>query len=387
MNELDTSAFTSLFKEAHKKCFGYSIADPLSETESKLFSNKIFDQTGLVIGPKSIKNYSLYILDPRVKNENPSVATLDTFARYVLDAPYTDEVQRKNKESHYPYWFQFKDQFFRKQKMPRREKRSWQWITFLSTGIMLILVIVWFFRKDNKLQPITDNFYSLAEDSLVGRGWFIQSKDEAYWKKRSEQPGCLTLFTIKGDNWPDSLNQPLIKNLLLRKISSECFTTEVHLFNFIPKQNWQQAGIVLLEDTNFTGKGLRLSLLYNDFFGGFPKSRELLIQGVVSNGKTSDKPEEIAHQLIFKLDSSDEHLVEENLQHSALRIEKKGKKFRLLYANGALANSAFKEIISRDIDMNPHFIGLFALKGFVDTATTIPARFNFFSYGPQKCEN
>src|SRR5436190_2714539 len=386
MNDVDASAFIRLFKEAHEKCFGHSIVDPLSETESKLFSNKIFDQTGLVIGAKSIKNYSLYILNPQVKNENPSMATLDTFARDILNAPYTDEVQRKNKENHYPYWFQFKDQAVRSQKKTGTTKASLWWITLSSIGAILALLTLWFLKHNKNQESVIDNFYSLTEDSLARRGWFVQSKDESSWEKRNERPGSVSLFTLKGDNWPDSLNKPEIKNLLLRKISSECFTTEVHLMDFVPKENWQQAGILLLEDTNFTGKGLRMSLLYNDFYGGFPKSRELVIQGVVSSGKDFDKPEEIAHQLIYKLDSTNEDLVKQNLQHLALRIEKNGKKFRLLYANGPLANSAFKEIISRDIDMKPRFVGLFALRGFVDSASAIPAKFDFFNYIPQKCE-
>jgi hypothetical protein len=57
----------------------------------------------------------------------------------------------------------------------------------------------------------------------------------------------------------------------------------------------------------------------------------------------------------------------------------------LLYANGSLPNSAFKEIITRDIDMNPRFIGLFALRGFGDSAVAIPAQFDFFSYAPGQC--
>jgi hypothetical protein len=30
-------------------------------------------------------------------------------------------------------------------------------------------------------------------------------------------------------------------------------------------QNWQQAGILLLEDTSFTGKSMRVSFVYNNF--------------------------------------------------------------------------------------------------------------------------
>ena len=130
MNGLDSSAFITLFKEACQKCFGHPLNAMLSETERKFLSEKIFDQTGLVIGPKSIKNYSSFVnAGGNDKTENPSVATLDTLARYVLNAPYTDEIQRKNKESHYPYWFQYKEQFHRISKEPS-QKRSFFVILF-----------------------------------------------------------------------------------------------------------------------------------------------------------------------------------------------------------------------------------------------------------------
>lgn len=385
MNDLDALAFGSLFKDAYKKCFGYVLKDPLTETESKLFSNKIFEQTGLVIGPKSIKNYSIYVLNPNANDENPSIATLDTLARYVLDAPYTDEIQRKNKEAHYPYWFTYKNEFYQSQKPAR--KKGFAFIMPISAIVIITALVVFlFFSNEHTGQTFVDDFHSVAEDSLVGRGWIIQSKDEAYWKRRDERPGCLTLFTLKGDNWPDSADKPDIKNLLLRKVSSDCFTAEAHLSEFFPAQNWQQAGILLMEDTTFSSKSVRLSLVYNDFYGGFPKSREIIIQVITSKGKYFDKPEELAHQLVFRLDSASENLVKENLQHSALRIERNGEKIRLLFANGSMTNSAFKEILNREIDINPRFIGLFALRGFVDSTSAMPARFDFFSFNSERCE-
>src|ERR1700748_973376 len=106
MNDLDFLVFVDLFREAYAKCFGHALNNPLTETESKLFCNQVLGQTGLSIGWKSVKNYSIYIHDAKAgRQETPSVATMDTLARYVLDAPYTNEIQRKNDESHYPYWF------------------------------------------------------------------------------------------------------------------------------------------------------------------------------------------------------------------------------------------------------------------------------------------
>jgi len=386
MNELDAAAFTALFKEAFQKCFGHTITGPLSETESKLFSGKIFDQTGLVIGAKSIKNYSSFVLNnTNTKDENPSTATLDTLARYVLNAPYTDEVQRKDKESHYPYWFQYKKQFHGSAKKPLNKRASPAFLFIAIIPVIIIVVALYFIRHNRQPKEFTDEFTSISEDSLSERGWFVEAKDDEYWENRDEQPDHLTLFTLKGDNWPDSMNQPGIKNLLLRKTDADCFVTEIQLSDFIPQQNWQQAGILLLEDTSFTGKGLRLSFSYNDFSGGFPQSKEIIIQAIVSNGKNSEKPEEIVHQLLFKVDSTNEELVKRNLRHSALRIEKHGSTFRLLFANGSMANSAYKEVTTRNIDLNPRFIGLFALKGFVDSTEVMSAAFDRFSYKPEKC--
>ena len=388
MNDLDTSAFSALFKEAYEKCFGHPMTNPLTETESKLFANKIFDQTGLVIGAKSIKNYSLFILNGAAegKEENPSVATLDTLARYVADAPYTDETKRKVRESHYPYWFQYKDQFYRSQKKPAKRKRLMPALIIFSVIVIGIVSAIVISSRSVSPKPFTDDFNSVADDTLSAHGWFVKSKDEQYWNKRRNRPGHLTLYTLRGDNWPDSLNKPDIKNLLLRKISADCFTVEIHLSDFIPQQNWQQAGILLLEDTNFSKKSLRLSFLYNDFYGGFPNKKDIIIQAITSQGKDYDKPEEIIHQVVFTIDSSVENLVKQNLQHAALRIEKRGKKFRLLFANGGFANTAFKELINKDIDMNPQYIGLFGIKGFVDSATVIPAWFDYFNYSTEKCE-
>lgn len=96
--------FIKLFREVCLKCFNRPFTEPLSEAESKVLVNSILNQTGLVIGVKSVKNYSQFVADPvGTKKENPSVATLDTLARYVLNAPYTSEPERKKNESHHPY--------------------------------------------------------------------------------------------------------------------------------------------------------------------------------------------------------------------------------------------------------------------------------------------
>jgi hypothetical protein len=224
----------------------------------------------------------------------------------------------------------------------------------------------------------SENFTNTDNVVLQNNGWFVKAKDAEWWNKRNVSPGVLTLYTLKGDSWPDTVSKPEIRNLLMRGIPADDFTAEVHLENFIPQAEWQQAGILLMEDTVFTGKSIRLSLAYNDYFGGLKRPKEILVQVISSLGDGFGKPEEIAHKVLFYPDSAaDTNFLVENLRNPALRIEKSGGKLRFLYAGGVKANGAFKEVASQSFNIKPKYIGLFAIRGFTDSAP-IPVRFKFF---------
>lgn len=379
--------FFVLFKKATIKCFGHHLQQALTETESKQLYNQIFDATGLVIGWKSLKNYSLFILNENGKEENPSIASLDTLARYVLNAPYTTETERKTNETHFPYWFKYKEEHLSNNKTAvEKPKTKRSFLIFTLILIILIIIAGFYFFNNLKSKKFSTDFHSVNEDSLLNDGWFIKDKDEVFWNKRAEKPGLLSLFTLTGDNWLDSVNQPQIKNLLLRKNNADCFTAEVHLQNFFPQHEWQQAGILLMEDTNYNSKTLRLSLAYNDFFGGFTKSKEIIIQAVTTPGNGLSHPEEIAHLRVFTLDSTNENLVKNNLVYSGLRIEKSGENIRLLYSCSPAKNFAFKDASSLNLNFHPKYIGLFALQGFVNNKNYLPAYFTSFSLAPQTCK-
>jgi len=392
MNNLDLSVFASLFRQACLKCFGHPLEGPLTETESKLLYNQVFEQTGLTIGWKSLKNYSLFVMDEGAgRQENPSPATLDTLARYVLGAPYTTEAERKEREGHYPYWFRYKEQTLREGEQPLRQRekmvvtrrRIGWWV-----GLAVVIILLTLFYRRGKPTNFYSNFHTVDQDSLAAEGWVVQGKDSAYWSRRGERPGVLTLFTLKGDNWPDSAQRPVIRNLLLHELSCDCWTLEVHLKDFLPNQNWQQAGLLLLEDSTLTGKSMRISFAYNDYNGGFPRSGTIHVQAITSLGNGLDKPEEIVHTIILQTDSLRDHpLILRDLAYLSLRIEKQGKRFRVLYANGVNENTSFKEVVSHEFAMTPRWVGLFALRGFVDSAAAIPAQFRFFSLQCDACSH
>jgi hypothetical protein len=393
MKNLDRPIFINLFKEACERCFGSPFISTLSESDSKLLSNKIFERTGLVIGAKSLKNYSLYVTTSNSKDtrkENPSVSTLDTLARYVLDAPYTNEIQRNDNESHYPYWFQYRNEHSNTILNLKINRVNWKKTKIVFSVVLTIFIgflVIKSLKQKNTNKNFIDNFNSVLEDSLRSKGWNIKSVDTTWWNRRNEKPGHLALYTLKGDNWANNENPARIKNLFMRKINSDCFMVEIHLTNFIPKQNWQQAGILLSEDSTFTSKMLRLSISYNDFFGGYKKPPEIIIQAVSSSeSELLSKPEEIAHLSLFSIEPGNESFVESNLAKSALKIEKKGTHFRFLYTTGSMESFAFKEAVSGDFNIRPKYACIFSIQGWADNGNYIPAYFDSFRLSSISCD-
>jgi len=391
MKDLNDAAFISLFKEAYQKCFGHPLSTALSETESRHLASQIFEVTGLVIGAKSLKNYSIYVTSHvEDRSENPSVATLDTLARYVLDAPYTTEVQRKDNEGSYPWWFQYKSDITLPGHEFRKRKISFPVMRLLAISGIVVFVLICMVLMIRVYQTKSDAYFkeafrSVNEDVLTRNGWIIKDKDAEWWKKRYQRSGQLTLYTLRGDNWADSANSPVIKNLMLRELTSDCFVAEINLDEFLPLQNWQQAGILLLEDTTLSSKSVRLSIAYNDYFGGYKKPGEIIVQAINSNKNDLSKPEEIAHVPMLTFTPEQAKLVAQNMQRSALKIEKKGNHFRFLYSMGSRENFAFKEALSKDLDIEPKYIGIFALQGFVDKPQPIPAHIKYFSIMDTRC--
>ncbi|GAB3499757.1 hypothetical protein GCM10027341_23700 [Spirosoma knui] len=390
MDELDRRAFATLFTAVVEKCFGHPLDSPLSEAESRLLSNAIDENTGLVIGWRSIKNYAIYLLNPDSgRQENPSIATLDTLARYVVGAPVTTEAERKRNEDHYPYWFRYREQATPLAKpepveTKRQDKVPVGWVIGL---VGLAVAALFFVFRKPALEQFTDDFHAVDESSLQENGWSVHARNEAFWRRRGETSKRLTLFTLKGDNWHKTGEAPQIQNLLVRRVQNDCFRTEVHITDFVPSANWQQAGIVLLEDTTFTGKSIRISLSYNDFFGGYVKPGEILVQAVASYGKGYANLEEITHQPLFSLTNpGDRRLAVTNLKNFALRVEKQGQKFRFLYSASPVEDYSFKEVARYEFNITPKYVGVFALKGFVDTTAVMPVAVKFFRLDGVTCE-
>ena len=406
--ESDAQAFARLFHDAYRKCFSIPFTAPLTESESHHLSVDIAESTGLEIGWKSLKNYSSYLLGSGSRTENPSVPTLDTLARYVAGATPTDEERRRTRERHYPYWFRYRDALRQTDAhrgprerdemratshevseagpVPARARpRMFIVICVLAAVALTALWYVAVREASQRSARFTDDFDDVSAKALASRGWSLQAIDSAHWSRRGVKPGHLTLFTLPGDNWPQPGRAPIIRNLLVRRARHECFVAEVQLTSFFPRRNWQQAGILLLEDTTFAGRSVRMSIGFNDFSGGFPQTEEIIIQAITSLGQASSKPEEFVHHRLFVVEPATEPLVRRNLESTALRIEKRGAHLRLLYSAGSMKNAPFKEVGSTDFDFRSAYVAVFALEGFVPTLGDAPAHLDAFSLSERSC--
>lgn len=388
MEQPDLDIFCRLYRAAAERCFAKPLAQPLGETESKLFYQQVLDQTGLTIGWRSLKNYSFFVLGYKdQKSENPSFATLDTLARYVLKAPYTNEPSRKNDEGHYPYWFMYRRQQLDKTTaVAGKARRAGTLNLVIMIGAIAAALLIYNWRRPKRMVNVAENFHDLSDRSLTAKGWMVLNKDGGYWAKRDTQPGALTLYTLPGDNWPDSAAQPSIKNLLVRSLPAGCMTMELQLANFVPSAEWQQAGLLLMGDTSLNSPSIRVSLAFNDFFGGYKKPREVIVQAITSSGK-GNKPEEFAHVPVLTPDSLTEvPTLLNNLNYSSIRIEKRDGHYRFLFASGRNSNGAFKEFASRDFTFRPRYIGIFAIKGHVATTPVVPVKINAFLLQAMACD-
>nr|WP_294944995.1 hypothetical protein [uncultured Mucilaginibacter sp.] len=384
MEEPEKKVFSQLYREAYSRCFGSPLLQPITETEGKLFQQQLLDHTGLTVGWRSLKNYSFFVLNKKTR-ENPSVASMDTLARFVLKAPYTNDIDRKNDESHHPYWFMYRERHLAEAVAPEITPKNFGWLRPALAAILLLLAAYMWYQRNSSVS-LTENFDDVSDMYLQDNNWQVFNKDDAYWNKRGDSAQGLTLFTLPGDNWPDSVAQPQIKNLLIRPLPKGCFVTELQMEDFIPAAEWQQAGLLLMQDSSLNSPSMRISLAYNDFFGGFKKPDEVLVQAISTPGN-GGKPEEFIHNTVLTLDSTvQKTIVLSNLKRTALRIEKQGNRYRLLYAGGAAANAAFKELAVKELTLQPRYIGIFALKGSVPSTPVAPVKIKKFMLASIACE-
>lgn len=224
------------------------------------------------------------------------------------------------------------------------------WLLFLL--LPLGGIAAWLFQP-KPARNWREDFNNTSVDSLQARGFEWLDFDPDWWSKQLRD-SMLTLYTLRGDYWCDAADTPLISNLLLKKLNCKSCKITVKLGGFNPVQDYQQAGIILLDAIKTRENNIRFT--YAACSSCNPPRQGLQM---VKNDR-GDVIEKFKHTGEIASNPSRSN------QSLWLRMEYKDGQMRFFYHWGA-EYSSFSEIASMDIDFVPAYIGLVAFRGLKDS--------------------
>lgn len=252
-------------------------------------------------------------------------------------------------------------------------RRVLPWAMLLLLGIITLLFWMW---RDSELQGWVEDFNTVHPDSLRARGWEIVDYDSAAFAQQHRE-GHLTLYTHRGDYWYTPPDTPIITNLLARKIGLPAAKITFKLSDFNPSQNWQQAGIILLDKEKKRNHNIRVTLVSGD--NGFPPGRSIqMIKR--EHGMTYDK-----NHVVDILQPGQELMA---LPPGIwIQVQFENKRFRF-FRHYEEEFSSFIEIGELDFNFEPHYVAVVAFRGLRDvrrelnTAKAIPVCFDYIKVEP-----
>ena len=140
-----------------------------------------------------------------------------------------------------------------------------KWITRklgLSSIILVIITgLVFQLLKPKNPKNWREDFTVTLADSLHARGFEWLDFDAEWWSRQSKD-SFLTLYTHPGDYWVKPGEERVIKNMLYKKISGNCFTITVKIDHFNPSQNGQHFDVFLFDERLSRETHLRAGMSY-----------------------------------------------------------------------------------------------------------------------------
>ena len=126
--------------------------------------------------------------------------------------------------------------------------------------------------------------------------------------------------------------------MVYRKLDCDCCTVTAHLTDFHPVKNWQQAGILLLEEPDFSGRSMRMTFAVHQVGDEQPRKKLQIVpmqeNHIPYNRTVMDFDEEM------------------DLNRISLQIRKNGDQFEFLYYLEGSFNSYYT-VEKLNFRMNP----------------------------------
>jgi hypothetical protein len=221
-----------------------------------------------------------------------------------------------------------------------------------------------------------EDFAAPDKNELLRHGWQLLYPDQEHWRLPHAQ-GRVTLHTMRGDLWTKDQERPFVPNLLARPFTRERFRVTALLTDFHPRHNWQQAGIVLLDDAD---QYVRLTVGYDG--SGAPGSTPRITIGAVFEEHGT-----VVAQPIVTLKEFDDR----PLPKVWLQVVKDQDLIILRYRLGA-DYGPFRELSQREFKLRQRHVALAAFQGITQelpggarqplTWDPVPANFDFLSVEP-----
>lgn len=255
---------------------------------------------------------------------------------------------------------------------PWRLPLKWWWIG--TTLLLLLAISIFGWWKLNQPTSWEENFDDISKEGLNSRGWEILDFDSLAFSKQLK-PGYLTLYTLRGDYWGEPSDTLNIPNLLLRRIGGEKFKISIRIDSFNPYQDYQQAGIILLDKNKSRIQNIRMTLATCESC----TPSKLIVQIIKrENGETYEK-----QQVIRAWQNGSKN--PNPLINFWMQIEFENDKFKFFFHEGEEYGS-YLEIAEIDYNFNARYLAIAAFRGLRDSqrnpnnSDAIPAFLNYVKF-------
>ena len=249
-------------------------------------------------------------------------------------------------------------------------------IKYFVIGIVLALTLItYLFSNFKKPFLFRDdfNFNSIAD--LKTRGWEIIDFDSSLFFP--QDTGVLTLRSSRGDYWVQAGDTPKINNVILMKIPDlNCFevTTKFQFHNNI--ENWQQCGIIFLNESLCRTNNIRATYMCRDQNAEINRGFQVIVN---DHGEVT-QPQKFGMEGIRKYDTTNYNFY--------LRVIKNDSDYSILTH---VDDYGFEPRFNAEFHFKPRYIALVAFNaqrdspnGPLNTASTIPAKFDWIKI--KECE-
>ncbi len=215
-------------------------------------------------------------------------------------------------------------------------------------------------------------------ETLNNEGWNILDVDSNFLYKQ-DKPGHLALYTLAGDYWIKPNENPVIKNLFVKKLDCRNCTIELSIKDFNPSKPWEQVGIFFLDANLSRSEFFRITYA----FALDPDIPAHIFQGVYGKEGTFD---EIIRKPVTDKDYPKGHLNENNIWMK-IQFDEMGN-FEIT-GHRSFEWDGYRLIGKIKLDFKPSYIGLAAFHGFTFNTNeplngdTIPVYINYIKITPQ----